>query len=124
MKKPMFKIFPKVYHFFRIIFLYLKSTAFLTLATSSICLILFNSWLFFEAELNINPKVDSFFDCIYWSVTTSTTVGYGDIFPTTVMGKLVGMFAMISGALMFTIFTGLFAQALFQDEDLINILKD
>ena len=122
--RPVFKTFKRVYHFFRIIYHYLTSTAFVTLAISAICIILFNSWLFFEAEIGINPKIDSFFDCIWWSVTTSTTVGYGDIAPITVWGRIVGMFAMISGALMFTIFTGLFAQSLYQDKDLMEILND
>ena len=123
-KKHIFKIIHKVYLFFIIIYHYLTSTAFITLASSALSLMLFNSWLFYQAEMDINTKVDSFFDCIWWSVTTSTTVGYGDIAPITVLGKVVGMFAMISGALMFTIFTGLFAQTLFQDEEFNQIFKD
>jgi voltage-gated potassium channel len=39
----------------------------------------------------------SFFDAIYWGVTTCSTVGYGDISPKTPYAKLLTMFLMISG---------------------------
>lgn len=114
----------RIFHFYRIIYKYIFSVSFLTVAFSALALIIFNSYLFYEAELGINPKINSFFDCLYWSVTTTTTVGYGDISPITTIGKSIGMFAMVSGALMFAIFTGLFAQTLYVDEELNELLKD
>ena len=35
----------------------------------------------------------------YWVIITMSTVGYGDIFPVSGLGKLVGTFTAISGAL-------------------------
>ena len=52
---------------------------------------LFSSFAFHKIENT--PLFDSF----YWIVTTTTTVGYGDITPTTEAGKLLSMFVMISG---------------------------
>lgn len=40
---------------------------------------------------------DNLFDAIYWSTTALTTVGYGDIYPVTVYGKLVSMISSIVG---------------------------
>lgn len=40
---------------------------------------------------------NSLFDAIYWSTTALTTVGYGDIYPVTVFGKLVSMLSSIVG---------------------------
>ncbi len=34
------------------------------------------------------PQSVSFLDCLYFSVTTQTTVGFGDIIPTTTLGKV------------------------------------
>jgi len=38
-----------------------------------------------------------FFEGIWWAIVTVTTVGYGDIAPTTIWGRLVGVALMITG---------------------------
>lgn len=38
-----------------------------------------------------------FFDALYWATTTLTTVGYGDIYPTTDLSRLISMFSSILG---------------------------
>merc|ERR1712151_205762 len=38
-------------------------------------------------------------DCFYWAVTTMTTVGYGDMVPTTPGGRSVAVLAMIAGVM-------------------------
>jgi len=52
---------------------------------------------FFSAELDLNPEVDNFFDAVWWSAVTSTTVGYGDISPVTTEGRVIAMFLMFYG---------------------------
>ncbi|WP_026657778.1 ion transporter [Butyrivibrio sp. AC2005] len=39
----------------------------------------------------------SFFDAIYWATVSLTTVGYGDIYPVTVVGRVVTMFSSFFG---------------------------
>ena len=36
-------------------------------------------------------------DAIWWALVTITTVGYGDIFPVTFLGRLTGVFVMFAG---------------------------
>jgi voltage-gated potassium channel len=36
-------------------------------------------------------------DAIWWGLVTITTVGYGDFFPTTLMGRITGIFVMFAG---------------------------
>lgn len=39
----------------------------------------------------------SFYDSVYWAITTTATVGYGDISPKTIPGKFEAMLVMIGG---------------------------
>ena len=36
-------------------------------------------------------------DALWWSVVTITTVGYGDFFPVTTLGRATGVFVMFAG---------------------------
>ncbi len=40
---------------------------------------------------------NDFFDALYWATTTLTTVGYGDIYPSTDLGRVISMFSAIFG---------------------------
>jgi voltage-gated potassium channel len=39
----------------------------------------------------------SFWDGVWWAVVTVTTVGYGDVVPHTVAGRIIGMILMFAG---------------------------
>jgi voltage-gated potassium channel len=47
---------------------------------------------------NVEPaSFSSFFDAIYWATVSLTTVGYGDIYPVTVLGRAVAMLSSFFG---------------------------
>lgn len=50
-------------------------------------------------------RVGSFFDALWWSSATITTVGYGDIYPVTAVGRIVGVFTMLIGISAFAVVT-------------------
>jgi voltage-gated potassium channel len=56
-----------------------------------------SSYAVWEVEHGINPHLQSFADALYWSFTTATTVGYGDIRPVTPTGRLIaGLLVFVS----------------------------
>ena len=47
---------------------------------------------------NVEPEsFNNFFDAIYWATVSLTTVGYGDIYPVTTIGRIVTMVSSIFG---------------------------
>ena len=47
---------------------------------------------------NVEPdSFDTFFDAVYWATVSLTTVGYGDIYPVSVTGRIVTMVSSVLG---------------------------
>ena len=66
---------------------------------------------FFENEAQ--PEVfKSIFHSAWWSIVTLTTVGYGDVYPITVGGKIFTFFVLIIGVGVVTVPAGLVATSL------------
>jgi len=63
----------------------------------------------FEAQ--VNERVDSLFDAIYWALITISTVGYGDITPITQEGKVLTMILIIVGIGFISFSTSIIASA-------------
>lgn len=48
-------------------------------------------------DADMSAKFDSVFSCMWWSLVTITTVGYGDMVPTSTVGKVIGACCACSG---------------------------
>ena len=47
---------------------------------------------------NVEPDTfETFFDALYWATVSLTTVGYGDIYPVSIMGRIITMVSSIFG---------------------------
>lgn len=57
-------------------------------------------YIFLTALIIFNVEPDTFnnfFDAIYWATVSLTTVGYGDIYATSVIGKIITMISSLFG---------------------------
>lgn len=79
------------------IFLSVLGTGILFLATSAV----------YFLERDVNPHMKSYFESLWWGVSTITTVGYGDIIPVTTLGRIIGLGLMYTGTVLFITFTGI-----------------
>ena len=64
-------------------------------------------------ERNAQPDVvSSVFDALWWAVATLTTVGYGDVYPVTVGGKMFTFAVLMIGLGIIAVPSGLLASAM------------
>ncbi|WLR61133.1 potassium channel family protein [Guptibacillus hwajinpoensis] len=54
----------------------------------------------------IEPEFETYGDALWWAVVTTTTVGYGDLYPETAAGKLVAAVLMMVGIGTIGVITG------------------
>lgn len=55
-------------------------------------------WVSALIIFNVEPEsFDTMFDAIYWATISLTTVGYGDIYATSVVGRIITMLASLMG---------------------------
>ena len=65
---------------------------------------------FFEAKED-GGNIETFFDAIYWSLITFTTVGYGDITPQTTEGRVITMILIFCGLAVLAFITSIIVSA-------------
>ena len=62
--------------------------------TLALAYIIVSALIIFSVEPD---SFNSFFDAVYWATVSLTTVGYGDIYPVTVLGRLIAMISSLFG---------------------------
>lgn len=66
--------------------------------------ILLSALIMFQVE---PESFKTFFDAIYWAVVTLTTVGYGDLYPVSDIGRVVSMISSVMGIAIVALPTGI-----------------
>jgi voltage-gated potassium channel len=75
--------------------------------TSVLALVCVEGTLMYVLEQADNPRFASIPAAVYWAVVTVTTVGYGDVVPVTVAGKMLASFMMMTGFAILAVPTGI-----------------
>ena len=67
---------------------------FFTVGVLAVMYILISALIVFSVEPD---TFDSFFEAVYWATVSLTTVGYGDIYPSSTAGRIVAMVSSVFG---------------------------
>jgi voltage-gated potassium channel len=66
--------------------------------SSVVLLIYVASLAILDTERDIpGARITSFGDAVWWAISTVTTIGYGDLYPITVTGRVIAVLLMIGG---------------------------
>ncbi|MDE6338859.1 MAG: ion transporter [Muribaculaceae bacterium] len=79
-----------------------KKDVLLSVFALAILYIFVTALIMFNAEPRVNPLTgqttfQTFFDALYWSTITLTSVGYGDLYPVSGIGRLISMISSLFG---------------------------
>jgi voltage-gated potassium channel len=78
-------------------------------AVITVLIIIFSSISILNVETAPECNIKTAEDAIWWTMVTVTTVGYGDKYPVTSEGRLIGVIVMIFGVGLFGTYTGYIA---------------
>jgi voltage-gated potassium channel len=74
--------------------------------------IFISAMLMFQLEPNL---FDTFFDALYWATISITTIGYGDISPVTLLGRIITMISALVGMAVIALPTGIITASYMQE---------
>jgi voltage-gated potassium channel Kch len=95
-------------HFKQEILNLIVNPLFLILTLIGNIIILLAATIFYYVEVAYNDQILNFFDAYYWAMMSVSTIGYGDIVPVTVPGRITAMVLVVTGVAIFFNFIGLF----------------
>jgi voltage-gated potassium channel len=110
---------------FSILFANRAKGVFTSVTLISFLLMIFSTIAILNCETGHDSNIKTASDALWWSFVTITTVGYGDYYPTTVLGRIIAAVLMICGVGLFGTFTATVASYFVkqQDEDETSELK-
>lgn len=92
-----------------------KEELFITVFIVAILLVVASSLMYY-VECDAQPKAFSSIPAaMWWGVATLTTVGYGDIYPVTSMGKFIGAIIALLGIGMFALPAGILGSGFIEE---------
>lgn len=96
------------------IMLFIRTSTWLKIILFFFLLILLSSLVVFTIEQKTNDGFLSFFDSLWWTIVTISTVGYGDILPKTLTGRIIAIITIFVGMGIMGTLTGRIASFLME----------
>jgi len=82
-------------------------------------IILLGAWGFYFFEIHADKTmVHNYGDCLWWAIVTITTIGYGDVYPVTLGGRLIAVFLMFTGISALSVLTAAIAASFVKNDQL------
>ena len=91
------------------ILLHRQSSTFAAAIALTFMVVVLSSISMLEVEKLPESNIKTAGDAIWWSLTTMTTVGYGDKFPVSTPGRVIALFPMLCGIGIFGLVTSVIA---------------
>lgn len=102
---------------FRLAFSKIKEELILFLIATGFLLYISAVGIYYFENTAQPEQFKSVFHCLWWSVATLTTVGYGDVFPVTTGGKVFTFIILMLGLGIVAVPSGLLASALVKTDE-------
>lgn len=84
-----------------------------TLIAVEAMIVIFSTAAIYECERYVEGTAfTSLFDSIWFTAVTVTTVGYGDMTPETLMGRMIALATFMTGLVLFAVFAGVVGSAI------------
>ena len=93
----------------------------LTVGMLAIAYVLISALVIFNVEPD---SFNNFFDAIYWATVSLTTMGYGDIYPVTTIGRIVTMVSSVFGIAIIALPSGIITAGFMEELNKKNDEQD
>lgn len=79
--------------------------------------LVFSTLIFFAENGNNSANIHSFSSAVWWAFSTMTTACYGDVYPTTAIGKVLAVSFLFISIALIAVFTAHFTAAILSKEN-------
>lgn len=101
----------------RFLFANRAQSTFASVSMISFFIVVFSSIAILNCEVAPHSNIKTASDAFWWSFVTITTVGYGDFYPTTSLGRIIASVLIMAGVGLFGTFTAYVASFFMQYEE-------